>query len=65
VQVAILWRESGGPTVSPPAAAGFGSKLLARAVSHELGGKTEVDFAAAGVACRLRLPISAKVKVQP
>jgi PAS domain S-box-containing protein len=64
-QVAILWRESGGPTVSPPAAAGFGSKLLARAVSHELGGKTEVDFAAAGVACRLRLPISAKVKVQP
>lgn len=63
-EVRIVWRESGGPNVSPPATGGFGSKLLERAVAHELGGQTQVDYAEAGVAYRLRLPLSAKVKVQ-
>jgi PAS domain S-box-containing protein len=63
-EVRILWRESGGPTVSPPAAGGFGSKLLERAVAHELGGQTAVDYAEAGIEYRLRLPLSTKVKVQ-
>jgi PAS domain S-box-containing protein len=60
----ISWRESGGPKVSPPTGGGFGSKLLDRAVRHELGGQTQVDFAEAGVAYRIRIPLSTKVKVQ-
>jgi two-component sensor histidine kinase len=62
-EVAIVWRERGGPAVVPPAASGFGSRLLDRAITHELGGKTEVAFAADGFECRLRLPLSAKVQV--
>nr|WP_294522285.1 PAS domain S-box protein [uncultured Rhodopila sp.] len=64
LELCIDWRESGGPKVAAPAGGGFGSKLLDRAVAHELGGETEVDYAEAGVAYRLRLPLSAKVKVQ-
>jgi len=63
-EVRILWRESDGPKVSPPTAGGFGSRLLERAVAHELSGQTQVDFAEAGVAYRLRIPLSTKVKVQ-
>jgi two-component sensor histidine kinase len=63
-EVRIAWRESGGPKVSSPMAGGFGSKLLERAVAHELGGQTVVDYAEAGIEYRLRLPLSAKVKVQ-
>nr|WP_294506488.1 PAS domain S-box protein [uncultured Rhodopila sp.] len=63
-EVRMVWRESHGPKVSPPAAGGFGSRLLERALAHELGGQTEVDFAEAGVEYRLRLPLSPKVRVQ-
>jgi PAS domain S-box-containing protein len=62
--ILVGWRESGGPAVSPPTGGGFGSRLLERAIAHELGGQTQVDFAEAGVAYRLRLPLSSKVKVQ-
>lgn len=61
----IVWRERGGPPVSPPTGTGFGSRLLDRAITHELGGKAEVTFAAEGVEYRLRLPLSPKVQVQP
>jgi PAS domain S-box-containing protein len=63
--VVITWRERGGPPVIPPTRSGFGSKLLDRAVKHELGGTTEVAFAGEGVQYRLRLPTSDKVQPQP
>jgi PAS domain S-box-containing protein len=63
-EMVFHWRERGGPPVVAPAVSGFGSKLLERAVSHELGGATKVDFAVDGIEYRLRLPLSAKVKVQ-
>ena len=63
-QVEMRWLEHGGPTVKSPLRRGFGSRLLERAVAHELGGETGLDFASAGVECRLRFPLSSKVKVQ-
>ncbi len=50
----LTWQESGGPKVSAPARAGFGSTLLAQVTGRELNGETEVDYKPAGVQVRLR-----------
>jgi PAS domain S-box-containing protein len=59
--VDIQWLEHGGPAVSQSRRPGFGSRLLERAIVHELGGNTQLDFAPAGVQCRIRLPLSPRV----
>ena len=41
-QLELTWMERGGPKVKePPEASGFGSKLVHRSVSKQLGGKIE------------------------
>ena len=40
-RVELLWRESGGPTVSTPRRQGFGSTLIKRALALETGGAFE------------------------
>ena len=55
--VAVRWRESGGPQVAPPAKRGFGTELIERVVSAELGGGVRLDFRPGGVECRLVLPV--------
>jgi len=57
--VAVEWTEEGGPPVRPPERRGFGSRLLGRALSAELGGAVELDFAPGGVRCATRLPLLA------
>ena len=58
-QLEIAWRESGGPAVRAPERRGFGSRLLERGITQELKGSAELEFAPAGVRCRLRIPVSA------
>jgi len=59
----VRWRERGGPRVpGPPARRGFGSRLIERGLSRQLGGETRLDFRPEGVECSLRLPLSARVK---
>lgn len=53
----LLWRESGGPAVTPPTRRGFGSRLIERAAPLELGGRATVDYGADGVRCRLSFPL--------
>jgi len=60
----IRWREHGGPGVCLPQRFGFGSKLLERAVAHELKGETILEFPPSGFECTLRMPLSQKVKIQ-
>jgi two-component sensor histidine kinase len=57
----IQWRESGGPPASSPGARGFGSRLLEGGLAQELNAEVRLDFAPAGLECRIRLPLSAKV----
>lgn len=52
----VAWRESGGPLVSPPSRVGFGTALLDRSVPYDLGGKSEIGYAPAGVTARFQLP---------
>jgi two-component sensor histidine kinase len=53
----IEWRESGGPPVpGPPARGGFGTRLLTRALAHDLGpgGSVALEFHPAGVRATIR-----------
>jgi PAS domain S-box-containing protein len=54
----LLWEESGGPPVRPPARSGFGSRLIARSFGAESGGEARIDFRPEGVRCSLKLPLS-------
>jgi PAS domain S-box-containing protein len=59
----ILWGESGGPPVTPPARRGFGGQFLERALAREFDGSVHLRFTSAGLVCRMRLPLSAKLRV--
>lgn len=51
-----LWRESGGPPVSPPAGVGFGSKLI-RILAAELKGEASVEYRPDGLSCRIEAEV--------
>lgn len=53
--IELIWRESDGPAVEPPAAKGFGSRLLA-SLAGELGAPADLAYGSEGVTCRLRAP---------
>lgn len=55
-QLNIRWHESGGPPVTPPDHKGFGSQVLERGLSHELGGTVSLEYRREGVACLIDLP---------
>ena len=61
--VEIRWAESGGPPVRPPCRRGFGSRLIERGLAHELEAELWLEFAPAGVECRIRLPLTHKVRL--
>lgn len=53
----ITWMERGGPEVTRPAHAGFGSTILHFAVARGMRGKVEVDYAATGIRYTLTIPL--------
>ena len=59
--LAISWKERGGPPVRPPERRGFGSRLIERGLPQEFGAEVSLDFAPAGVECRIRLPAAKNV----
>ena len=50
------WVERGGPPVAEPGHRGFGSRVIAQALSHQLGGRATLAFEAGGVRARLSTP---------
>ena len=50
------WTESGGPQVSAPLTAGFGTTLIERTLQNH-GGEATVRYGVTGVTCKLRLPL--------
>jgi two-component sensor histidine kinase len=62
-EVRIVWRERGGPPVSPPTRGGFGARLLQRGVAAELGGKVTLDFAPDGLTCTIAAPVSPRLRL--
>jgi PAS domain S-box-containing protein len=55
-QLAIEWRESGGPAVVPPARQGFGTRMIERALKGD-GGSAVLDFRPEGLVCAMRIPL--------
>jgi two-component sensor histidine kinase len=54
-QVSIAWTERGGPAVTPPGGDGYGSKLLNRSVTGQLGGTLKTEWSTEGVIVNLIL----------
>jgi PAS domain S-box-containing protein len=50
----LVWRESGGPPVTPPTRTGFGTRLIQRGLSIELGGEVTLDYRREGLVCTVR-----------
>ncbi|WP_137131012.1 sensor histidine kinase [Rhizobium sp. FY34] len=54
--VELVWTEQGGPPIEPiKAAEGYGSKLLQRTVTGQLGGSIAYDWTKTGVLVTLRM----------
>lgn len=48
-EVCLVWTERGGPEVEPPAGEGYGSTLLRRSISGQLGGTLQTDWSKDGI----------------
>jgi two-component sensor histidine kinase len=52
----LIWAETGGPQiVSHPELAGFGSRLIARTVSSQLGGEIAYDWQESGLVATISI----------
>jgi light-regulated signal transduction histidine kinase (bacteriophytochrome)/CheY-like chemotaxis protein len=52
----LEWTERGGPEVTPPIRRGFGSNLIEKTVTHDLGGTVDIEFAPEGLRAKIVLP---------
>jgi PAS domain S-box-containing protein len=53
----LTWQERGGPAVEKPATQGFGSRLIAQAINHELAGTVDLNYDPDGFRCRFSIPL--------
>ena len=51
------WIESGGPEVSPPERHGFGSMILTRVLSQQIGAKVDATYGAEGFELTAEIPL--------
>ena len=61
----LVWRESGGPEVAAPSRRGFGSRLIERGLTGQVGGTMRLDYAPAGVTCEVVAPLRGFQKEAP
>ena len=57
----LVWQESGGPPVAPPARRGFGVQIIEHSLSHRVGGEAALSFPESGVVFRLTAPLSDRI----
>lgn len=49
----LIWREQGGPAVTPPAQRGFGTRMI-EGLAREIGGEARLAFDPEGLTCDIR-----------
>jgi two-component sensor histidine kinase len=54
----FVWRESGGPQVTPPSRKGFGSVLIKTLLAGDFKGTVDLIYDPAGVICTLDAPFT-------
>jgi two-component sensor histidine kinase len=57
-QMTLLWRESGGPPVSPPSRQGFGTRLIARSFGLDSGGQARLHYVPEGLYCVIEVTLT-------
>jgi PAS domain S-box-containing protein len=63
--VLLHWTESGGPQPQPPAAPGFGIRLISASIERQLAGEAIFDWRPEGLACTLRVPCHEQIDALP
>jgi two-component sensor histidine kinase len=61
-QLKLEWRESGGPSVSPPSRRGFGSRLIERGLAAEMEGRAVMRFEPGGLVCVIEAPLAGEAR---
>jgi PAS domain S-box-containing protein len=56
-RLVLKWTELGGPPVQPPTHKGFGSRLIERGLTRELGGTVDLDYRPSGLVCTVSFPL--------
>ena len=56
--VTLLWRESGGPAVTPPRRQGFGTRLIERSFGDQGAGRASLAYGPEGVTCIIQAPLT-------
>jgi two-component sensor histidine kinase len=56
--LALMWEETGGPSVQRPVSRGFGTRSLIASVESQLGGRVLFDWRVEGLICRLLVPLA-------
>lgn len=56
--VNLSWRERGGPPVTKPTRAGFGSAVIQKIVAQTMNGVVDVDYAPTGFTWSLSFPLA-------
>ena len=59
-RLTMVWREQGGPPVSPPTRRGFGSRMIERALAQDLKGEVTMEFRREGLVCTIDAPLPGK-----
>ena len=54
--LALHWREAGGPPVTAPSRHGFGSTIITRSIPHDLQGEADVRYRLTGVEAEFLVP---------
>lgn len=54
-EVSIIWTERSGPSVEHQGGEGYGSKLLNRSVTGQLGGSIETDWSEGGIIVTVKM----------
>jgi PAS domain S-box-containing protein len=53
----LCWRERGGPRIEPPSRKGFGTRLIERGLTGQIGGSLSLDYPPEGVTCTVEAPL--------
>jgi two-component sensor histidine kinase len=56
-RVRLQWHETGGPAVTSPERKGFGTTLIQRGLTSQLGGSANIEFLPDGLRCTLECPL--------
>jgi PAS domain S-box-containing protein len=55
--LSLTWTETGVPLTQKPSHKGFGSRLIERGLTRELGGVVNLDYTPTGLVCTLSFPL--------